>query len=233
MKKTLLTAITAVLICILYSDIVNAAETATPEPVIKIEIPASEVDKIDVKYESQSNTSKALEETKAVTQKAVTGTKEFTEKTVTGTKKVAKKSAETTKQTTNKAVKATKETTSKAVTATKNAAQKTVDNTKDVIDNINPNKPVTKAGLEADANIKTLKNEKKELKSAYNSRIKDVDAKINAVQNYSDLTEVQKQNKVYSLQKEKAALEKEKDEYMEKYDTKIETAKTKKRNAAK
>ncbi len=173
------------------------AADAKSKPVIKIEIPASEVNRINVSYETQNNSSKALETTKVT----------------------AKKTVNTTKKATNKAIQATKE-----------AAQKTADNTKDLIETINPNKPVTKEELEYSANLKTLKNEKKQLDSAYKSRIKDIDAKIKATQDYTDLTEVQKQNRVYLLQKQKAQLDKERLDYINKYNKQIEKAKAKKRS---
>lgn len=232
MKKALLTMSVIGAFALAFSNAALADTQQTPEPMIKIEIPASEVNKIDVKYtsQSQSNTSKALEDTKAATKKAVDNTKEFTDKTIKTTKTAAAKSANDTKNATNKAITATKEATNKAVNATKNAAQKTVDGTKDVIDNINPNKPVTKEGLEAEATIKTLKNERNQIKSAYNSRIKDVNAKIKATENSTLINDTQRQSRIYALNKEKAALANERDEYVAKYNKRIETAKAKKRN---
>ena len=231
MKKAIITMSVIGAFALVFSNAVLADEQPTPEPMIKIEIPASEVNKIDVKYttQSQSNTSKALEDTKAATKKAVDNTKEFTDKTIKTTKTAAAKSANDTKNATNKAITATKSATNKAVTATKNAAQKTVDGTKDVIDTINPNKSVTKEGLEAEATIKTLKNERNQIKSAYNSRIKDVNAKIKATKNYTSISDTQKQSRIYSLNKEKTALTNERDEYISNYNKKIETAKAKKR----
>ncbi len=198
MKNKILSITLALFLILTFAEISNAdTEITKSEPVIKIEIPASEVDRIDVNYETQSNSSKALEATKTT----------------------AKKTIRTTKKATNKAIQATKE-----------AAQKTADNTKDLFDTINPNKTVTKEDLEYNANIKTLKNEKKELNSAYKSRIKDIDAKIKATQQYSNLTQAQKQNRVYTLQKEKMILEKERLGYINKYDKRIEAAKARKRN---
>lgn len=232
MKKEIITLSVIGLLALTNSNTVIADNQQTPEPMIKIEIPASEINKINVNYttQSQTNTAKVFENTKATTKKAVDNTKEFTDKTIKTTKNAATKSAKDTKTATNKAITTTKSATNKAVTATKNATQKTVDGTKDIIDNINPNKPVTKAGLEAEATIKTLKNERNQIKSAYNSRIKDINAKIKATENSTAINDTQRQSRIYSLNKEKAALVNERNEYVEKYNKRIEAAKAKKRN---
>lgn len=234
MKKEIITLSVIGLLALTNSNAVLADSQQTPEPMIKIEIPASEINKINVNYttqsQSQTNTAKVFENTKATTKKAVDNTKEFTDKTIKTTKNAATKSAKDTKTATNKAITTTKSATNKAVTATKNATQKTVDGTKDIIDNINPNKPVTKAGLEAEATIKTLKNERNQIKSAYNSRIKDINAKIKATENSTAINDTQRQSRIYSLNKEKAALVNERNEYVEKYNKRIEAAKAKKRN---
>lgn len=197
MKKTLfiLTAIFT------FMPIINSAEA---EDYVKIEIPASSVENIDVNYQK--------DETAA--SKAIDATKEATNKTIKSTKKFTKKTVEATKGFTNKTVKATKELT-----------DKTVDSTKEVIDNLNPNKPVTFEELQAQSDIKILKNERNQKKSAYNSRIKDLNAQIKAAENSTLLSEVQKQNKVYTLNKEKAALIYQRDKEINNYNLRIEKIK--------
>ena len=150
-----------------------------------------------------SKTSKAVEATKEATDKAVNATKKGYKKTVEATKKGYKKT----------------------VSATKDFTGKTVENTKEAFENINPNKPVTLEDLEGKAKVKTLKNERKELKSAYNSRIKDINAKIKLTEKSTTMSDVQRQNKVYTLNKEKADLILQRDAAIKKYDSKIELAK--------
>ncbi len=199
MKKALF-ILTAFLVII---PIINNAQA---EDYVKIEIPASSVDNIDVKYQK--------EETAAT--KALDATKEATNKTIKSTKKVTKKT-----------VKATKNFTKKTVEATKELTNKTVDSTKEVIDNLNPNKPVTFEELQAQSDIKILKSERNQKKSAYNSRIKDLNAQIKAAENSTLLNEVQKQNKVYTLNKEKAALIYQRDKEINDYNLRIDRIKQK------
>ena len=146
--------------------------------------------------------------------KAVEATKDATDKAVNATKKGYKKTVEATKKGYNK-----------TVIATKTFTDKTVENTKEAFENINPNKPVTLEGLEGKAKIKTLKNERKELKSAYNSRIKDINAKIKLTEKSTSMSDAQRQNKVYTLNKEKADLILQRDAAVKKYDSKIKIAK--------
>ncbi len=148
------------------------------------------------------------------TSKAIEATKEATDKAVKATKKA-----------TNKAVKATKKATKKSVKATKDFTNKTVENTKDAFENMNPNKPVTREDLEGKAKIKTLKNERKELKAAFNSRIKDIDAKVKLAEKSTTMSDAQRQNKVYTLNREKADLILQRDSALKKYDARINEAK--------
>ncbi len=193
---------------------INAEEEST----VKIEIPASSIDKIDVKYEKQSP---------SATEKAITATKKATDKTVKATKKATKKTIEVTKDATDKTIKATKKATNKTVEATKNFTDKTVEETKDFVDSLNPNREITAQGLENEATIKTLKNERNELKSAYNSRIKDLNARIKATEKSTTISDVQRQNQIYSLNKQKNDLITQRDKAIEKYNHKIELQKKK------
>lgn len=195
MKKIIFGIVISAFFINYYIDEVKAAE-----PVVTIEIPASEVNSIDVKYEKPKTT------TPSKTSKAMTATKDAADKTVSATKKA----------------------TQKTVTATKDFTEKTVDGAKDVINNLNPNKPVTLEELENESQIRILKNERKGLKSAYNSRIKDLDAKIKAAEKSTTLSSTQKQNTVHSLNKEKINLINQRDKAIEKYDKRIEAVKAKK-----
>lgn len=204
---------------------INAEEEST----VKIEIPASSIDKIDVKYEKQSPsaTEKAITATKDATDKTIEATKKATDKTVKATKKATKKTIEVTKDATDKTIKATKKATNKTVEATKNFTDKTVEETKDFVDSLNPNREITAQGLENEATIKTLKNERNELKSAYNSRIKDLNARIKATEKSTTISDVQRQNQIYSLNKQKKDLITQRDKAIEKYNHKIELQKKK------
>ena len=162
------------------------ANQPEPQAVVSVEVKDGKVD---------SKTSKAVEATKEATDKAVKATKKGYNKTVKATKKGY-----------NKTVEATKKGYKKTVSATKDFTGKTVENTKEAFENINPNKPVTLEDLEGKAKVKTLKNERKELKSAYNSRIKDINAKIKLTEKSTSMSDVQRQNKIYTLNKEKADL---------------------------
>lgn len=207
----------------------STAIAKAQEDVVTIEVPASELSKIDVNYtqKTPTKTEKAIDATKSATKKTVEATKETTSKAVTATKKATKKTVEATKSFTNKTVEGTKDVTKKSVEATKNFTNKTVEGTKDAIDNLNPNKPVTLEGLETKAEIKTLKSERNELKSAYNSRIKDINAKIKATEKSNTLSDVQRQSKIYSLNKEKADLVDKRDKMVERYNDEIELIKIK------
>ena len=138
---------------------------------------------------------------------------------------------ENVQETTDKAVKATKDFSKKTVESTKKAYEKTkeftseaIDNTKYTFENLNPNKEVTLEDLKQDAKINTLKDERKELKAAFNSRIKDTKAKIKITEQSVQLSDVQRREKVYSLQKDLADLEKQKKDILAKYDAKIKEA---------
>ena len=193
MKKNLLMLITLISLCSLKAF-------AQEENMVQIEIPASNIETIDVKYEKEdSTTTKAIDATKDATKKTVEGTKNITQKTVDGTKKLTKKT----------------------VKATKNLTEKTVDGTKEVIDNLNPNKPITFEKLQSESDIKIIKVEKKQKKAAYNSRIKDINAQIKATEQSTILSETQKQNKVYKLNKEKAALIYQRDKEISEYNARI------------
>ncbi len=193
MKKNLLMLITLISLCSLKAF-------AQEENMVQIEIPASNIETIDVKYEKEdSTTTKAIDATKDATKKTVEGTKNITQKTVDGTKKLTKKT----------------------VKATKNLTEKTVDGTKEVIDNLNPNKPITFEKLQSESDIKIIKVEKKQKKAAYNSRIKDINAQIKATEQSTILSETQKQNKIYKLNKEKAALIYQRDKEISEYNARI------------
>ena len=161
------------------------------------------VEKDSKPVKSESKTSKAIE-----------ATKEATDKTVEATKKGYKKTVEATKKGYKKTVKATKDFTSK-----------TVESTKGAFENMNPNKPVTIDDLQSKSKIETLKNEKKELKAAFNSRIKDIDAKVKLAEKSTTMSDAQRQNTVYVLNKEKADLILQRDAAIKKYDNQIKTAK--------
>lgn len=223
MKRTLL-ILTIVFSLMGFSNINTNAET---EPTVKIEIPASSVDKIDVKYEKDSPSvkDKAITTTKDVTDKTVEATKRVTKKTIEATKDVTDKTVKATKKATKKTIKATKNATDKTVEATKNFTDKTVEETKDFVESINPNREITAEGLEKEAAIKTLKNERNELKAAYNSRIKDIDARIKATEKSTTISDVEKQSKVYTLNKQKKELISQRDKAVERYNHKIELQK--------
>ncbi len=201
-------------LCFISSGIFQATFAEDDDLIIKI--PASEVDKINVNYEvKQEKESSFMDSAKDAAKKTVDSTKDLKDKTVTAAKKTKDKTVTSTKEVTNKTVKSTKEFTGK-----------TVDSTKEFIDNINPNKPVTVEELETKSSIKTLKNERNEIKSAYNSRIKDINAKIKAAEASTTITDVQRQNRIYNLNKEKEELVLKRDESVLQYNNKIEKIKT-------
>ena len=214
--KKLIIAFTAVLSICFW----NISAIAEEEPTVKIEIPASEIHSIDVKYEKEqqpSKTSKALESTKAFTDKSVKATKKGYHKAIKATKKGYNKTVETTKDLTDKSVKATKKGYKKTVETTKDLTGEA----KGVIDNLNPDKTVTLGGLEASAAIKNLKDEKQQIKKAYDSRIKDVNAQIKAAEVSTTITEVQRQNKIYTLSKEKESLTEQRNQAIKERDNRI------------
>ncbi|MBQ3640578.1 hypothetical protein II906_01395 [bacterium] len=177
---------------------------------------------------TKEDTNKVVTGTKNAAHKTAEVTKNAADKTVTGTKNVAHKTADVTKKDTNKVVTGTKNAAHKTAEVTKNAADKTVTgtknavkNTKGAIENLNPNREVTLEELEYKAQIKTLKNEKKEIFAAYTSRIKDTKAKINAINNSGTMTEVQKRDAIYELEKEQKSLEEERDNAIKKYNEQI------------
>ena len=235
MKKILFSLVISTLF-IGYTNIASYAN----EDTVTIEIPTSSVEKIDVKYENKtpSKTEKAIEATKEATDKTITATKnatkktvdatkDFTGKAVQSTKDATKKTVDATKDFTDKAVQSTKDATKKTVDATKDFTNKTVENTKEILETINPNRPITLEGLEAKSEIKTLKNERNELKAAYNSRIKDINAKIKAAEKSTVISDVQRQSKIYTLNKEKTELINKRDKMIERYNDEIELIKIK------
>lgn len=227
MKKTLFYFITILAITGIN---INIAKADT-DPVVIIEIPASNVQSIDVNYEKNNNPSavtKAKEATKEATDKTIQVTKDVTKKTVNKTKDVTDKTVQATKKATKKTVDVTKDATKKTIQTTKDVTDKTIDGAKDVIDNLNPNKQVSLEELETSASIKTLKNQRNEIKSAYNSRIKDINAQIKAAENSTTITDVQKQNKIYTLNKEKIALIEQRNKEVNTYNEKISKLKNNK-----
>lgn len=168
----------------------------------------------DVNVKVSTNNVKVKKAEPSKTSRAIEATKEATDKSVEATKKFTKK-----------AVKATKNATKKSVDATKDFTKKSVDATKDAFENMNPNKPVTLEELQGKSKIKTLKAEKKELKAAYNSRIRDIDAKIKATEKSTILTDVQRQNTIYTLNKEKAEIQAQRDSAIDRYDKRIKELK--------
>ena len=62
-----------------------AAETAKPQQMVTIEIPADQVNNIDVNYKNQTS---ATDKVKAETNKTVSKTREVTNKTYNATKKL-------------------------------------------------------------------------------------------------------------------------------------------------
>lgn len=180
--------------------------SSAEETVIKIEVPAS-VEKVDIKYEnkSASKMDKSIDSAKAATNKTVKNTKKAAKKTVAATKTAAKKTAD----------------------GTKNITNKTVESTKELIEDINSTREVSAENLEKQASIKTLKNEQKALKLAYNSRIKDIKAKIKVTEQSTIMTEVQRQNKIYNYEKQIIDLEQQRDSAIKKYDAQIKNLKNK------
>lgn len=216
MKKLLF----AIMGLVIVSTLLNVnLKALAQEDYVKIEIPASEIESIDVKYDktTPSATEKALDATKDATDKTVTATKKGYHKALNATKKGYKKTVESTKKITDKSINATKKGYKKTVETTKDLSY----DAKDVIDNLNPTKPVTLEGLEKKAAIKNLKTEKNQKRNAYNSRIKDLSAQIEAANYSTTITMAEKQNKIYTLTKEKEALINLRDKETKEYNDKI------------
>lgn len=201
------------------------------EPVVKIEIPTSTLDTTTTYKKEPSKASQAVEATKEATDKTVKATKDIAGKTSDSAKKGFRKTKEATKDFAKKTSETTKAGYENTKEATKSFADKTVENTKEVFSNLNPNKPVTLEGLEKDAKIKILKSERNELKAAYNSRIKDTKAKVKLTQASTTMTEVEKQNKTYKLNKEIKALQQQRDNAVYQYNAKIKEIKNRKEGA--
>ncbi len=234
MKKSLIVLASLAILGIM---IPYKAYTANND-MVTIQVPASELENLDIKYQNKNSTSasnfmntvkkttkKTIDSTKKLTKKMVAATKKATKKTADSTKEITDKTVSATKSATKKTVNSTKEITDKTVKSTKGFTDKTVDGTKEFFENINPNKQVTVESLENKAQIKTLKNERNELKSAYNSRIKDIEAKIKLTQVSSNLSETQRQNRIYNLNKEKEELINTRDKAVENYNNKIKNLK--------
>ena len=153
------------------------------------------------------------------------------ETVVPSTIPTADNTAPSTRISKNKNIPADKSLAEKTSLATKNAAKKTkdmttkaIDNTKDFIDDLPP-KEITVENLEKEANIKTLKNEKKEIKDAYTSRIKDTKAKIKATEKSTVISDTERRNRIHILNKQVENLTKEKDNAVLNYNDKIQKAK--------
>lgn len=228
MKKLFYTFAIAFTAISLVNIQIKAEETASKD-MVTIEIPASEIKNIDVKYQKkeESVTDKFIKSSKEVAKDTANSTKSFTDKTIKATKNATKKTVKATKEVTDKTVKATKRATDKTVKTTKDVTNKTVEETKNFIENINPSKPITAESLKQESSLKTLKNEKKEIKSAYNSRIKDIDAKIKSAEKSTLMDDVQKRNRIYMLNKEKQELIIKRDNTIEEYNLKIKELKSK------
>ena len=258
MKKYLFLLIISIAIVSTFN---NVSMAEIKEPVVKIEIPTTQVVEVSTTKSEPSKASQAIEATKEhasisgadvgcqgeigvwLEDKTVEATKEgwlktklFAKKTKESTKDGYEKTKKSAKKGYEKTSKATKEfaektgesaknTYNKTAEATKSFADKTVENTKEVITNLNPNKPVTLEGLEKDAKIKILKSQKKELKAAYNSRIKDMKAKVKATNSSLTLSEVQKQHKIYTLNKEIDSLKNQRNQIVKEYNAKIKEIK--------
>lgn len=224
----------------------TVSETSLPEKILTEKnfeassssetVKSSEV-KIKNKIEKSDDLlKKNTTDIKKTSEKAVDDAKNAAEKTGDSARNAARaarnateSAAVKTKQIAQKTVDVTKNAADKTASATKKATRNTIDGTKDFVDSVNPARPLTKEDLDAASALKTLKSEKKEINSAFKSRIKDVDAKIKSAENTTSVSDVQKRNLIYELNKEKNKLEREKASYIEKYDQKIEVAKQNKR----
>ena len=183
MKKAIIAL--AVLFAFCGINVAMAEEETNQQQTVKIEIPAEQVENIDVFYKNQTST------------------------------------ADKVKAETNK-------TFSKTVNATKKFTERTVDSTKEAIDNLNPNKPVSLESIEKKAAIRKLKVERDAKKATYNSRIKDIKAQTTAAEYSTTITEVQRQNKIYTLNKEKQELINQRNAVVKSYNEKINEIKNKK-----
>ena len=128
----------------------------------------------------------------------------------------------------DKAIEATKSAAKKTAEGTKNITIKTVESTIDFLEDISMSGDVTVENLEKQASIKKLKYEKRALKSEYNSRIKDIKAKMKATEKSTMISDVQRQNKIYQYEKQILDLEQKRDSAMKKYDARIKDLKDKK-----
>jgi len=216
MKKTTF-IFSAAIIALCFTTYLAFADSN--EEMITITVPASEIKSIDVKYKGDepSKADKAIETSKEIKDKTVKATK----KTLKKTKSYTDKTISETKSTTQKTVEAAKNAAQKTVDKTKEIKDKTVDSTKEFVDNLNPNKVLTAEELETEATVRTLKNEKNELKSAYNSRIKDLNAQIKAAEVSTTLSDVERQNKIHTLEQQKEDLQQQKESAISKYNLKI------------
>jgi len=103
---------------------------------------------------------------------------------------------------------------------TKNITEKAVSGAEDIAGDMAFSE-VTAESLEKQASIKTLKNEKKALKAAYNSRIKDTKAKLKAVKKSTVISPAVKENKIFGYEKQILELESRRDSAVKKYDARI------------
>ena len=123
--------------------------------------------------------------------------------------------------------KSIKKTAHKTAAETKNIAGKTAGRAEDIVNDITFSE-VSAEYLEKQASIKTLKNEKKALKAAYNSRIKDTKAKLKAMKKSTVVSPAVKENQIYSYEKQILELENQRDNAVKKYDARINKIKNNK-----
>ncbi len=183
------------------------------------------------KQETEKNiitTNTAASETKSLENRTIIAAKSAENKTAKAVKSAADKTTLKTKQIANKAAKATKEATKKTVESTKNITNKAIDETKEFFDDLPTYKEITTENLEKEAAIKKIKYEKKELKAAYNSRIKDTNAKIKATEKSTLISETERRNRIHLLNMQVSELEKERDTAIKKYDLKLKEIRNKK-----
>lgn len=115
----------------------------------------------------------------------------------------------------------------KTAAGTKNIADKTAGKAEDIVNDITFSE-VSAEELEKQASIKTLKNEKKALKAAYNSRIKDTKAKLKAMKKSTVVSSAVKENQIYRYEKQILELENQRDNAVKKYDARINKIKNNK-----
>jgi len=205
-----------------------------------------------IKNETKATAAKTNEEIKSLPYKAETKTQEVKELSKEEVNTIKEESVEASKEailpntiptadntapstriSKNKTIDADKNFATKTAEATKSAAKKTkdmtvkaVDNTKDFIEDLPP-REITVENLEKEANIKTLKNEKKEISDAYTSRIKDTKAKLKATEKSTVISDTERRSRIHILNKQVENLNKEKNAAVLKYNDKIEAAKQK------